>query len=194
MSQEPPIPLEFFATAAQVIPVLLILLVVEERARWVAPSRAGMSLFGRVTTIAATFVGEAVAMGALGVGSNPGMYPYLPLAAAAIGVMMVTMALPLLAGFLGVQWARAPLTAKVGAASLIALVSGFLPAVTAHLFLPRWPRGQGPPPTTLLDHPVVVVAEAAALAAGAFYLWTVRPSPLGEPAAGDAWRDGMNFL
>ncbi len=42
-----PIPAKFFATAAQVIPVLLILLAVEDRRSWREPSRDGSQLVAR---------------------------------------------------------------------------------------------------------------------------------------------------
>ncbi|MEV0202042.1 hypothetical protein [Nonomuraea sp. NPDC050691] len=125
---EPPVPSDFFTTTAQVIPVLLVLLVVEERGGWIRGTESAPGLLGRTITITAAFWGETLALAALAFGSVPRFYWLFPYAAGGVGLLIACMMVPLAIVFVRRQWQAASRRTRFTA--ILLTVLGLLVAPT----------------------------------------------------------------
>ncbi len=189
MTQEPPIPLEFFATAAQVIPVLLVLVTVEERTRW-GETRKALPLAFRAALIISAFMGEGTALQALSKGADPTFYDLLPDLAGMTSVPIIAMIALLVWQLMWAESWRAPAEAML----YVALLSGA--GILALVGWLLWANsGQG---WFMIGG---LLAAAAVVSVSTFWLRAAlaasrssqqEEAQLAEPD--EKWRDGINYL
>lgn len=107
---ESQVPTDFFSTAAQVIPVFLVLLAVDARRSWSDPPQGGGGLVLRILTLTFAIIAEMVALFALLLGgygdSGVSDVAYLALAIALL-FFIAGMLVCILVGFIQREWSEA---------------------------------------------------------------------------------------